>query len=92
MYREGRFVPLDYVRAHIWYSLSAAQGLRYAATGRDQIAPHMTAAQIAEAERLAREWKPLPQAQQRDIRVVLVLSEHRGMVTAFNVARLWGTW
>ena len=25
---------------------------------RDQVAKHMTAAQIAEAQRLAREWKP----------------------------------
>ena len=26
MYAEGRGVPQDYVRAHMWYSLSAAQG------------------------------------------------------------------
>ena len=48
----------DYVRAHMWLNLSAAQGLQQAATERDDVAKLMTPAQIAEAQKLAREWQP----------------------------------
>jgi hypothetical protein len=41
--------------------LSAAQGKEGAATFRDLIARRMTPAQIAEAQKLAREWKPTKQ-------------------------------
>ena len=61
MYRNGRGVPQDYVRAHIWFSLSAAQGDQDAVENRDLAARHMTPAQIAEAQKLAREWKPTKQ-------------------------------
>ena len=61
MYYDGHGVPKDYVRAHMWFSLAAAQGYQAAADGRDIVARHMTAAQIAKAEKLAREWKPTKQ-------------------------------
>jgi len=48
----------DYVRAHMWFSLSAAQGDQDAAKYRDHVAKLMTPAQIAEAQKLAREWQP----------------------------------
>lgn len=48
----------DYVPAHIWYNLAAAQGDEVAAQFRDDLAEQMTRDQIAEAQRLAREWKP----------------------------------
>jgi TPR repeat protein len=48
----------DYVRAHIWFNVSAAQGDQLAAKNRDDIAERMTPAQIAEAQKLAREWQP----------------------------------
>lgn len=57
-YFEGKGVPQDYVLAHMWFNLSAAQGAQLAAELRDAVAKHMTPAQIAEAQRLAREWKP----------------------------------
>ncbi len=57
MYREGQGVPQDYVQAHLWFSLAAAQGHEDARTLRDLLAEKMTTAQIAEAQRLAREWK-----------------------------------
>ncbi len=60
-YAEGQGVPQDYVRAHMWFSVSSAQGNQLAAKNRDHIAPRMTPAQTAEAERLAREWKPTTQ-------------------------------
>jgi TPR repeat protein len=43
MYAEGRVVPPDYVRAHMWFSLSAAQGEQRAVKteeiGRTEDAP-----------------------------------------------------
>jgi hypothetical protein len=38
--------------------LAAAQGVAPAKTNRDIVAERMTSEQIAEAQRLAREWKP----------------------------------
>ena len=58
MYFMGKGVPQDYVEAHKWLSLAAAQGYKDVAKFRDLIASTMTPEQIAEAQRLAREWKP----------------------------------
>ena len=58
MYANGDGVPQDYAEAHMWLNLSAAQGNPDAARERDRVALHMSPAQIAEAQRLAREWKP----------------------------------
>jgi hypothetical protein len=40
----------------MWYELSAAQGFDKAAVNRDIASEKMTPDQIAEAQRLAREW------------------------------------
>lgn len=63
MYDNGRGVPQDRVQAHMHYNLAAANAddkeLRdKAAKNRDLIAAEMTPAQIAEAQKFAREWKP----------------------------------
>jgi uncharacterized protein len=50
-------VPQDYVQAHMWLNLASAQGNAAAMNARNEIAPIMTPAQIAEAQRLAREFK-----------------------------------
>jgi TPR repeat protein len=57
MYDNGQGVLQDYVQAHKWHSLAAAKHAKYRA-GRDRLAKLMTPAQIAEAQNLAREWKP----------------------------------
>ncbi len=57
MYAQGQGVPRDYVRAHMWISLAAAQGLKYAVKLRKIHDKQLTLAQLAEAGRLAREWK-----------------------------------
>ncbi len=57
MYRNGEAVPQDNVLAHMWFNLSAAQGNGEAVENRNLTAAVMTSAQIAEAQRLAREWK-----------------------------------
>ena len=55
------------VLAHMWFSLSAAQGNEKAAQSRDMIARNMTPAQIAEAQTFASEWKPLTSEQVAEI-------------------------
>jgi TPR repeat protein len=61
MYAKGRGVPQDYVLAHMWFNLSEARGDQIAVKNRDLVARLMTPAQIAEAQKLAREWKPTTQ-------------------------------
>jgi TPR repeat protein len=58
MYADGQG---DYVNAYMWFTLSAAQGYQNGIKNRDKIAERMTPAQIAEAQKLAREWKPTTQ-------------------------------
>jgi uncharacterized protein len=64
MYEYGRGVRQDNVLAHMWYNLCAAQGTLGQAAAvplRDALATQMTPAQIAEAQKLASEWKPTKQ-------------------------------
>src|SRR5580704_8093641 len=64
MYANGHGVPQDYVRAHMWFNIAAAAAgasdvsVRTAVKWRDLVATRMTPAQVAEAQRLAREWTP----------------------------------
>ena len=61
MYRNGKGVPQDYVLAHFWLNVAAAQESMVkadAAHFRDELAAKMTPAQIEEAQKMAREWKP----------------------------------
>jgi uncharacterized protein len=59
MYELGNGVSQDYVLAYMWFTLVASHGTRpYATRARDRVAQQMTPDQIAQAERLAREWKP----------------------------------
>jgi TPR repeat protein len=56
MYGNGKGVVQDYVLGHMWLNLAAAQGHFFAVENRDITAKNMTPAQIAEAQKLAREW------------------------------------
>jgi TPR repeat protein len=58
MYATGQGVQQNYVSAYMWLSLSATLGEQGAIKSRDLVAQRMTPAQIAEAQKLAREWKP----------------------------------
>lgn len=76
MYASGRGTAQDYVQALMWFTLAAAFGdtkppgplgiqlvdtSKYTALEqRDRVMALMTSAQIKEAERLAREWRPHP--------------------------------
>ena len=62
MYALGQGVPRDNVQAYMWFDLSARylEGVERdrMVQIRDVIASDMTPAQLGEAQRLAREWKP----------------------------------
>ena len=58
MYDRGRGVMQDYILAHMWFNLAASQESEIGRKNRDRMAKKMTPAQIAEAQKLAREWKP----------------------------------
>lgn len=65
MYFSGEGVPQDFVQAYMWVSLaasrfppSAREDRKQAVRHRDIVASKMTAAQLDEARKLAREWKP----------------------------------
>jgi TPR repeat protein len=59
MYAEGHGVRQDYVIAYMWLTLAAAQGDRRAMQNRGVLSQRMTRDQIAEAQKLAREWRPV---------------------------------
>ena len=62
-YHNGKGVPQDYVQAHMRYNLAASrfppgEDRDKAVKNRDIVAKRMTPAQISEAQKLAREWRP----------------------------------
>ncbi len=58
MYARGLGVAQDLIQAHMWSNLAAGQGNEAAASDRDTVAGKLTAEQLAEAAKLARDWKP----------------------------------
>ena len=57
MYAKVEGVPKDFVTAYMWRNLAAAQGNETAKSARDVLELSMTPGQIAEAQKLSREWK-----------------------------------
>ncbi len=59
MYANGQGVAKDYVLAYLWFTLSATQGdegVEQAVKNLNMLTPLMTPMQIAEAQKLVREW------------------------------------
>ena len=56
VFYKGDGVPKDYVQAYKWLSLAAAQGVEAATQGLQELEQQMTPEQIAEGQRLAREF------------------------------------
>ena len=67
-YAIGQGVPQDNVEAHKWHNLAAfrtsAENQTQYAEDRDRVANLMTPTQIADAQRLAREWQATFDARQ----------------------------
>jgi TPR repeat protein len=75
MYYFNRGTPQDYVESHKWLNLAASRFLpseaakrERAVKNRDIVAKRMTPGQIAEAQSLARDWKPSSPVRQPAIR------------------------
>ncbi len=63
MYGKGLGVPQDEAQAYMWFKLATSkippgEGRDLAVKKRDIVAEKMTPAQISEAQKLAREWRP----------------------------------
>jgi len=58
IYTQGSYLEKDIIKAYMWLSLAADRKHRQAAVRRDEVAKQMTPQQLAEAQRLAHEWKP----------------------------------
>jgi uncharacterized protein len=63
LYKNGNGVLQDYISAHMWFNLAASHAAdagtgEKAARFRDGLTGTMTPAEIAEAQRMAREWAP----------------------------------
>lgn len=56
MYCNGREVELDLIEAHKWFNLAAMRGNDAARRYRQEIAAELTAADVGQAQRRAREW------------------------------------
>ena len=49
-------MPVDYVMAHMWLNVAAMHGNAAARELRGEISEYMSREEVAEAQRLAREW------------------------------------
>ena len=58
MYGNGLGVRQNYVQAYMWATLASSQNVELAVKWKDFLVKKMTPAQLAEAQRLAREWTP----------------------------------
>lgn len=58
MYALGNGVAQDSVQAYKWYNIAASRGHTHAAEARDLLAQGMRRWRIAEAQNLARQWRP----------------------------------
>lgn len=56
IHASGRDVAIDLIAAHKWFNLAAIKGKREAGQYRQEVANEMTASEVAEALRAAREW------------------------------------
>jgi len=58
MYAKGQAVAADVVTAHMLYSLAGEHGIKAADEAKDKLAKSMNAEQIAQAKKMAQDWKP----------------------------------
>jgi TPR repeat protein len=55
-YATGNAVPTDFIAAHMWFNIAAMRGNADAVRLRREIAEQMSDAEIAAAQRAARDW------------------------------------
>jgi TPR repeat protein len=59
LHYQGEIVPKDLAQAYTWSILAAKRGHLLAGTTMRKLRPQFTDEQVAEAARLAKEWKPV---------------------------------
>ncbi len=57
-YNQGRGVMQNVIQAYMWILLATGEGIQSAVKVQESMMKKMTPAQIREAERLVRGWKP----------------------------------
>lgn len=65
MYYYNFGVPLDYVTAYMWFSLGAAHGNSLGALLLKTVTARMTQREMAQAQKLVREWNPAMRDQNK---------------------------
>ena len=90
LYAEGlhKVIEKDPSQALMWFILAAGQGDREAMELRDAIAERMTPSQIAEAQRLAREFKP-QNIHTQSLRKFKALGEQGDAAAQFKVGLIY---
>lgn len=56
MHQRGTGVLQDYCLAHMWFNIAASRGNRKAVDKLAKIGESMTSEQVAEAQKMARDW------------------------------------
>ena len=96
LYENGFGVSQDYVEAMKWtilaishYAPPEMESRRLAAVNRDRQAEHLSSAEIAEAERRALAWKPIPfrRTSEDDLREAGFALERKDYKTAVRLYR-----
>jgi len=59
IYEKGELIKRDYVQAYKWLSLCAAKGNGGCVAQRDLVEKKLKGSKLAEAQRLASQWKPV---------------------------------
>lgn len=57
-YASGSGVGVNYGEAYMWFTLASERGVQSGGMSRDRVAAKMSPAEVAEAVRRARQWKP----------------------------------
>ena len=58
LYKDGKGVPEDPVKAYFWLTLASNQGQNDAKAARAALATKLSKDEVAKAEEMARNWKP----------------------------------
>ena len=56
IYSTGNNGSVDMIQAHMWFNLAAARGSEPAKECRRELADQMSPTEVAQAQKLAREW------------------------------------
>lgn len=95
LYATGLDVPVDLVTAHKWFNLAAMRGNHAALDYRKDIASEMSSAEIAEAQRQAREWLATEKSPKLEIAAGLSgadrLAAERRAIESFAAERFGAT-